>query len=553
MKPRQLGAYLITIIGLTGCQSVKGPPPEFQQEIAGYLETKPAPFKGMHESLYIEGERNSVLNFNRLGWLNLIYGDFDEAEWAFDQSLARIETIYANDPKAEEAKSKFSEESVKDFKGEPYERAMAYYYRGILYLIKGDYENARASFKMGEFQDTLSSKEQFQSDFALLNYLQGWASACNGDNELADEAFNFAYEYNSALSHPDSQHRLLILLDTGTSPVKQATGKYGEILQFIQGKVDSNTQPVFYLQYVQSAKPHPSADTLDSGHNSGAGQREPVQGESVQVQDDILFFTDEIILDEGQAEPGIVEIAHVDKNSVSVATDITANKIYSDAAPVIDIAEFLPIQENTEETTAGAYQKKTVVTTLDAVSAVDVFNQATTRGGRPIQGILDGKAQFKSTTETIGAVSSTLGALTTVASFAGGSNIGTGVGLGLQVAGLVSTVVSKATTPQADTRYWDTLPNAVYLATTTRPEGRYLLKIGNKESDSVVPGIYGNILGGDEKCSIFWATSINPISLPNSSPHARLSWAEMADKDDEDAQQDDVFRKSLTSHSPGGF
>ena len=48
---------------------------------------------------------------------------------------------------------------------------MAYYYRGVLYLRDGDYENARASFKGGMLQDGFAEEEQNRSDFALLSFL----------------------------------------------------------------------------------------------------------------------------------------------------------------------------------------------------------------------------------------------------------------------------------------------------------------------------------------------------------------------------------------------
>ena len=44
---------------------------------------------------------------------------------------------------------------------------------GLSYLALGDFENARASFKAGEYQDSLSRAEKYQADFALLNFLAG--------------------------------------------------------------------------------------------------------------------------------------------------------------------------------------------------------------------------------------------------------------------------------------------------------------------------------------------------------------------------------------------
>ena len=70
-------------------------------------------------------------------------------------------------PAAELARSNFAREDVKDFKGEPFERAMVFYYLGLSYLALGDFENARTSIKAGEYQDNLSRAEKYQADFAL--------------------------------------------------------------------------------------------------------------------------------------------------------------------------------------------------------------------------------------------------------------------------------------------------------------------------------------------------------------------------------------------------
>ena len=46
-------------------------------------------------------------------------------------------------------------------------------------------------------------------------------------------------------------------------------------------------------------------------------------------------------------------------------------------------------------------------------------------------------------------------------------------GLGLALAGLVSKVVSAATTPAADTRAWDNLPQFLCFAATSLPPGQH--------------------------------------------------------------------------------
>ena len=100
----------------------------------------------------------------------------------------------------------------------------------------------------------------------------------------------------------------------------------------------------------------------------------------------------------------------------------------------------------------------------------DLTYQATTRGGRQMDYILANKAVFKDTTDSFGNAALVSGAI--LATQGGrGSNLDE-IGAGLLVAGLLSKVVSAATTPAADTRCWDSLPNLLGFAALKLPPGR---------------------------------------------------------------------------------
>jgi hypothetical protein len=95
----------------------------------------------------------------------------------------------------------------------------------------------------------------------------------------------------------------------------------------------------------------------------------------------------------------------------------------------------------------------------------DVNYQAMTRGGRVMDHILANKAVFKSTTDTFGTAAILGGAV--AASSRGGQEIG----LGLVAAGVLSKIVAAATTPEADTRTWQTLPGYISFAELQLPPG----------------------------------------------------------------------------------
>ncbi|HEX2101109.1 MAG TPA: hypothetical protein VHF69_10620, partial [Candidatus Synoicihabitans sp.] len=78
-------------------------------------------------------------------------------------------------PSAEAARSRrlFGNEASKPFAGEPYERVMASFYRGLIYWMDGEPDNARAMFRNGQFIDSDTTDKTYAGDWVLLDYLDG--------------------------------------------------------------------------------------------------------------------------------------------------------------------------------------------------------------------------------------------------------------------------------------------------------------------------------------------------------------------------------------------
>jgi tetratricopeptide (TPR) repeat protein len=158
-------------------------------------------------------------------------GDLDQARAKLDDAISRIGGILANDEAAKKARGYFSPERSKTFIGEPYERVMAYYYRGLLYWRDGELDNARACFRSAQLIDSVAESENYQSDYVLLDYLDGLASAkLQGD---PTEAFARA---EKLAKHPlppyEPDANALFFLEWGNGPRKYAGGDYGEQLRF---------------------------------------------------------------------------------------------------------------------------------------------------------------------------------------------------------------------------------------------------------------------------------------------------------------------------------
>lgn len=317
-----------------------------------FASVQPEPLRPFFKALYVEGEHDAVLNFDYLGLAALETGQYEIAAKAFDAAISRIEAIYANNPSAQRAKSLFSEEKVKDFKGEPYERAMTYFYRGLLFARVGDYQNARASFLSAEAQSMMGESESYESTFGLMDYLAGWASHCDGDEtKAADLGQRAAKVQPQIFASLTDEVSFVGLVDVGFGPIKYGTGEYKEKLAF---------------------KP-------------------------------------------ARRMPGLPDVQ---------ASDVTLS------SPIL---------------------------------AANLNYQAMTRGGRPVDAILNGKAEWKSNTEAasnalteVGYAATLEGALTNNQNLADAGEIGMAVGL-------VGGLFSMAMTPAADTRAWTTLPAGVVL------------------------------------------------------------------------------------------
>ncbi len=177
-----------------------------------------------------------VLHHMRAGVVAFEQLQHQKATASFDFILDQIELIYTDDENAAKARSLWYGEDQKDFKGEPYERVMAYYYRGLLFLLEGDYDNAMASFKGGILQDAFAEEEQHRCDFASIIYLAGWAAHLRGLENQAQEYYREARNLRPDLMIPDRDDNVLIIAELGKSPRKVADGVGHYELKFRKGK-----------------------------------------------------------------------------------------------------------------------------------------------------------------------------------------------------------------------------------------------------------------------------------------------------------------------------
>lgn len=287
-------------------------------------------------------------------------GKFEMARSLLDDALLTLRGIYGPDSEARKSRGYFHKEARKTFIGEPYERAMAYFYRGVLYWMDGELDNARACFRSAEFEDSDAENREYAGDWVLPDYLDGLATLKLGGD--GSDAFKRAKDSAKSINLPDYETKanVLFIIEFGPGPGKYGGGEYGEQLHFM-----TSVSPVL----------------------------------SARIQ---------------------------------------TGRVKLDVAPCDDL-NF----------------------------------QATTRGGRVMDHVLGNKAVFKSATDTAGNVGIVSGAI-----LAGShDNTARNVGIGLLLAGLVSKGLSASTTPDADTRAWDNLPQFISFASVELSPGEHAVTV----------------------------------------------------------------------------
>ena len=384
-------------------------------KMAEWLADKPPQTHHLYQSVLTGGKRNRVLNQMRAGLAAFEAGADDIAAASFDDALNHIEAFYADNPTAEKARSNFVPERSKEFKGEAYERAMAFYYRGLLFLAEGDYGNARAVFQGGQLQDAFAEDQRYQSDFAILDMLSGWASQCEGNTVLAREFYERAVAARPGIYIPRPSDRMLAIADIGLPPLKIGGGEYGEYLTYLPPEYVPEEKAIFVVDGI--------------GHDATFGE--------------------------------------------------------------------------------------------------DIFWQASTRGGRQVDQILAGKAQFKDVATGVGAASLMVADVALDVAFYSydidDSDAALGVAAGAAVIGIASLLMADAARPEADTRYWDNLP--AHIDYVSLPHGAIPTEVVFLDDRGSVLGSMAPRIRLDPKgaCGLAYARSRHATEIPGTPPNSSLA------------------------------
>ena len=171
----------------------------------------------------------------RVALLALKQGRHAEARELFNAAMPSAGIILKGDAGTRKAQNLFSPEERKSFHGEPYERTMGWFYRGMLYWMDGEPDNARACFRTAQLMDALAEKNKFRADWVLLDYLDGMVTAKLGDDSSG--ALNRAriHAGDTTLPEYNTNANVMIFLQFGFGPVKKSGGDVGEKINYDGG------------------------------------------------------------------------------------------------------------------------------------------------------------------------------------------------------------------------------------------------------------------------------------------------------------------------------
>jgi len=211
-------------------------------------------------------DENFVLNNARLGMASLPQYHLDDAAAAFYTAYETINATGVNDP-GRTALVVLANESVRIWKGEPYERAMLNFYLGLVYYMRQDYANARGAFenslfKLRDYGGAADDPGKFNasdSNFALAYLMLGncWLRLDRPD--LAEANFDRVRTLRpdlAAMCDPQvwANANVLVVADYGLGP-RKVTDEGGAIIGFAPHPVEAG--PIPLPRVIVDGRPYP--------------------------------------------------------------------------------------------------------------------------------------------------------------------------------------------------------------------------------------------------------------------------------------------------------
>ena len=150
----------------------------------------------LDKNTYIQKARNKLLYLFDKGVTLMMMGDYEESNKILEEAYIFIDDFQRN--LGREALSLVTNEMMRDYGGEDFERVFIHYYKALNYIMLDQLDEAlvevrRINIKLNEITDKYKSENKYKRD-AFANVLMGLIYEAAGDENNAFIAYRNAYE-----------------------------------------------------------------------------------------------------------------------------------------------------------------------------------------------------------------------------------------------------------------------------------------------------------------------------------------------------------------------
>jgi hypothetical protein len=424
----------------------------------------------------------------RLASMARAAGDDARASAVLRDAVTRMQDFRAEG----QLRATIGAEDRKEWKGDPYEKMMAFFLLGSLLYADGDSGNALAMTKSAILADTGTSELPYRADFVPAFLLQALAYVEVGERTNAERSIDQAID---ALYLREATGMLSTRLDEveidGDIDIGAENAARALLLTALPGGLMAHPRDLpLAIDGALSRATDLRRLALDGDRGdrpdalSGLSRRD--LRNSLEALEPLVRGWHGLADGDGLA---LVERLSADENAFRGLLDGPPPRlvlwIETGTGPIKvaegrygEIQRVLPGEEGhqPEVRIDGALQASRFVESISW--------QAQTRGSRRVDGFLRGKAVFKDAAPLLGYAAIIAG---DVARATQGAEDSGAIGTALYVLGAATWVAGAVANPRADTRAWQELPDQLYLVTADPEPGRHVLSIDGREITLDVP------------------------------------------------------------------
>lgn len=441
----------------------------------------------------VEGA-DQILETCRLASIALAEGRDDIAENALRKAVVAMQDFRADG----QFRALVGSESKKDWRGDPFEKMMAFHYLGVMLLEKGDEGNALAMTKSAILADTGTSRFQYRADFVPAFVLQAMVYEALGEDNNSERSMQQAIdamwlrEMTAHLSDRLTEAKvegdldaiaaarvlLLSALPAGLAAhprdeqqaISAALSRATDLrMLVIDGKRDDRPEDLVTLskgdvKRTFADNKHKDLLELLTGAWQDAAKEHPA------------MTTEQLMADESALNK-VIE----DNSRLTLWLESGRGPRKVATGEYGEILRIVPRKGNPEGPPAVSLDGKPIRPIyLDSLTY-----QASTRGSRWVDGFLKGKAVFKDAAPFIGWALLASGDVANALRNPEGG--GGEIAAVLYLLGAATWVAGAIANPAADTRTWHELPEYLWLVTANPAPGTHVLNVDGQTYQVNIP------------------------------------------------------------------